>query len=330
LVVSDILGTFPALVRRDMEDFPLVVWSANGATVLAGGTRSGASWAVDMSGNRRALNTSLQGMDVAAWSLDGNLAVLTDNPTTRLVSVNVGSGSLASTRYVGVAPRPGRAVVRLSVPYIHQVKDLADSGNGNWACGPTSTAMALAYFGKLVPWRDQIVGDRVAAPVTNTAGLPARTPTPSKPVTGADFAPYVTSKYTAYGHTYSAVARDPSGNMLAGLYGTITPNGLASWQAISAVLSWHGLSSQYVSVSWDGIVAALRRGHPVLLGNMLTPEGHILLVIGYTADGNLIVHDPYGNRFSPGYGANDGNGITYAWKKIAPRHALEVIGTAPK
>src|SRR5207253_10871108 len=181
----------------------------------------------------------------------------------------------------------GRAVVRLSVPYIHQVKDLADSGNGNWACGPTSTAMALAYFGKLVPWRDQVDAARLAAPVTNTASLPAHTPaitpspTPLKPVTGADFAPYITTKYTAFGHTYSAVARDPSGNMLAGLYGTITPSGLANWQAISDVLSWHGLSSQYVSVSWDGIVAALRRGHPVLLGNMLTPEGHILLVVGY-------------------------------------------------
>ena len=139
----------------------------------------------------------------------------------------------------------------------------------------------------------------------------------------------MTNKYTAYGHTYDSVARDPRGNLLAGLYGTICPTGLASWQEMVAVLDWHGLGSQYVPVTWDGIVGALKRGHPVLLGNMLTSEGHIILVIGYTADGNLIVNDPYGDRFSPGYGSNNGNGLTYQWKKITPRHALEVIGTPP-
>ena len=81
--------------------------------------------------------------------------------------------------------------------------------------------------------------------------------------------------------------------------------------------------------TWDGIVSALKRGHPVLLGNLLTSEGHIILVIGYTPDGNLIVNDPYGDKFAPGYGSNNGNGIIYPWKRITARHALEVIGTYP-
>jgi hypothetical protein len=98
---------------------------------------------------------------------------------------------------------------------------------------------------------------------------------------------------------------------------------------MTQVLSWHGLTSQRVAVTWDGIVAALKRGHPVLLGNRLTSEGHILVVIGYTDDGNLVVNDPYGNKFAAGYGSNDGNGILYPWKRVTPRNALEVIGVYP-
>jgi hypothetical protein len=67
----------------------------------------------------------------------------------------------------------------------------------------------------------------------------------------------------------------------------------------------------------------------VLVGNMLTSDGHILLAIGYTADGNLIVHDPYGDRFAPGYGSNNGNGLAYPWKRLTARRALEVVGSLP-
>jgi hypothetical protein len=81
--------------------------------------------------------------------------------------------------------------------------------------------------------------------------------------------------------------------------------------------------------TWDNIVAALKRGHPVILGNELTSAGHIILVIGYTPDGNLLVNDPYGNRFAPGYGGNDGKGILYPWKRVTPRRALEVVGVYP-
>ena len=224
------------------------------------------------------------------------------------------------------------AAVLLKVPYVHQVKDTAGSGDGNWACGPTSVVMALAYFGKIGAWsaqpQQQAVGNRVAAD-PNASPTPTAVPVPPYALTGADLGPYVTDKYTAFGHTYSATARDPKGNLLAGLYGTICPTGSASWQEMTAVLQWHGLGSQFVPATWDGIVGALKRGHPVLLGNMLTSEGHIVLVIGYTNDGNLIVHDPYGNRFAPGYGTNDGKAVVYPWKLMTPRHAIEVVGTAP-
>lgn len=343
IVVAGASGEAPILLRRDAEAFPTLAWKPDGSALIMGGTRTGAAWAVDMAGNRRALSAPLQNMDPVTWSLDGSLVLLSDTPSTRLLSVNLNSGSVAATRYVGVTPKAAAAAVKLPVPYIHQVRDLADNGNGNWACGPTSIAMALAYYKRLEPWASQVAGDRVSAPASTfqptipppisqdsvtpmPTATPTRTPTPHA-ITGADFAPYVTNKYTAFGHTYSAVARDPSGNYLAGLYGTIAPSGLADWQEMQAVLSWHNLSSQWVSDTWDGIVGALKRGHPVLLGNQLTSEGHIILVIGYTNDGNLIVNDPYGNRFTPGYGGNDGNGILYPWKMVTPRRALEVIGS---
>jgi hypothetical protein len=332
LAVADLGGTAPALLRRDLEAFPYLAWKPDGNGVIVGGTRTSSTWAVAMDGNRHALNTSLRDVRIVTWAADTGGFILGDVPTTRLVSVNYGSGKVAATRYVGVKPKAGAAVIRLGVPYIHQVKDTSENANGTWACGPTSVVMSLAYYNKLEPWTVHIAGDRVAdpaSPVTATATVITITvtPTPRKPVTGADFAPYITNQYSAYGHTYDATARDPSGNMLAGLYGTICPTGLASWQQMSAVLQWHGLSSRYVGLSWDGVVGALKRGHPVLLGTDLTADGHIILVIGYTADGNLIVNDPYGNKFSPGYGGNNGAGVLYPWKLVTPRHALEIIGS---
>ena len=333
LVVSDLMGTWPTLVRHDAQAYPVVAWKPDGSGLIAGGTRTGTSWAIDMAGNHHALNASLYNMDPITWSADNSQVVVADMPNTRLLSLAYASGDVAATRYVGATPKAGAAVLKLAVPYIHQVRDTADNGNGNWACGPTSVAMALAYFGRIEPWTTQTAVDRMAGPDPKSApptapASPTDTPTPHA-VTAADFAPYITNKYTAFGHTYDSVSRDPSGNLLAGLYGTIAPSGYASWPAMQSVLGWHGLSSQWVSDSWDGIVGALKRGHPVLLGNMLTSEGHIILVVGYTADGNLIVNDPYGNRLAPGYGGNDGYGILYPWKIVTPRRALEVIGTVP-
>jgi hypothetical protein len=77
------------------------------------------------------------------------------------------------------------------------------------------------------------------------------------------------------------------------------------------------------------VVAALKRSHPVLIGNGLTEEGHILVAVGYTNNGELIVNDPYGNRFAAGYGANNGDGLFYLYSCMRVKNALEVIGTYP-
>jgi hypothetical protein len=140
----------------------------------------------------------------------------------------------------------------------------------------------------------------------------------------SDYAPYVISEYTHSGHTYSAKANDPRGKAIAGLYGTICPTGLASWYMMTNVLSWHGLGTKYIPVNLESVKAALRRGHPVILGTDLTPEGHIIAAVGYTANGFLVINDPYGNRLAAGYGHNDGNGVLYPWDRTTAWTALEV------
>lgn len=323
IAVADPASAVPYLVRRDAEAFPSITWAGDGKALLMGGSRSGAAWAVDLEGNRRALGTSLgtpqKRVSALSWSEDGAVAVLSDSPTASLLTLDFRGGKVLASRAMGFS-QVGAAQVNLPVPYVHQVNDIAANGDGNWACGPTSVVMALAYYGKLEPW--QVVMQE------RTGAAPAAPPS-NKPPAGIDFAPYVTNVYTNNGRVYSATAPDPRGRMLAGLYGTISPTGLASWSAMRSVLEWHGLSSTQIAATWDGVVGALKRGHPVLLGNMLTAEGHIVLVVGYTQDGNLIVNDPYGNRFLPGYGANNGERVVYPWKRMTARTAVEIIGTWP-
>ncbi|MEO5952662.1 MAG: C39 family peptidase [Chloroflexia bacterium] len=208
--------------------------------------------------------------------------------------------------------KPGKVVLQLNVPFIHQVNDISGA-DGNWACGPTSVAMALAYYGKIAPW-----------PGTSSASAQS-----SSTPTGSPYGAYVTDVFTTSAHAYRSTASDPLGHPVAGLYGAICPTGLADWGLIARVLEWNGLTTQHVALTFEGVKAALKRGHPVLIGNSLTSAGHVLLAIGYTANNQLIVNDPYGNRFAPGYGSSDGQSLFYAWNCMRATNAVEVIGIYP-
>ncbi len=259
-----------------------------------------------------------------------------DSPTTTPTPSGTGTATPSPTPTSSWQPpgpecsvKPGKTVLKLDVPYVHQVNDV-NNADGNWACGPASVLMVLAYFGKLEPWPQYVAehGTPVKPATTPAATRPpsSRPTSTTDEVMKVDYAPYLTNVYTNGGHTYSATAPDPRGNMLAGLYGTISPSGLADWGRMKQVLEWSGLTTAYVAPTWNGVVAALKRGHPVLLGNDLTAAGHIMVAIGYTSNNQLIVNDPYGNRFISGYGVNDGQGVYYAWNCSRVRNALEVIG----
>ena len=228
--------------------------------------------------------------------------------------------------------KPGKTVLKLDVPYIHQVLDVTGA-DGNWACGPVSVAMVLAYYGKLEPWSDyladQAASATAATPLTASPTAARLRPEMELSEVALNFAPYVTSVYTADGHLFNTLAPGPNGERIAGLYGTICPTGLADWSRMRSVFAWNDLKVQQTTASWEGVVAALKRGHPVLIGNDLTAVGHVLVAVGYTDKQQLIVNDPYGNRMAPGYGSTNGNEVIYPWACTRARVALEVTGTYP-
>ena len=126
------------------------------------------------------------------------------------------------------------------------------------------------------------------------------------------------SPFTYNGHAFTASSADPAGHRFQGLYGTIVgSDSLAHWEQMIAVLNLYNINTAYIPVSWAAITAQLDKGYPVMLGTTLTASGHILVARGYTANGYLLVNDPYGNRFGAnGYGGADGGDVAYAWKKI--------------
>src|SRR6185295_3500983 len=97
-------------------------------------------------------------------------------------------------------------------PYINQVWDTANSVNGNWACGPTSVAMVLSYYGRLDPWPLEAKSVK-AYGKANSASPPAHP--------GRDYAQYITAPFTYKGRDFTRATKDPAGHKVAGLYGSI-------------------------------------------------------------------------------------------------------------
>ena len=214
------------------------------------------SWLVGTDGKRVAPGVSVASLYPATSALDGMSLVMTDNPTTRLVMLDAATGKVVATRYVGISPEAGAEEMHLQVPYIQQVNDASSGADGNWACGPTSVAMVLAYYGEIAPWN--------VYQQERLAGYPPSTATPG-PCEGAAFAPYITNEYSSNGHIYDATGADPKGNRLAGLYGTICPTGLASRPMMEQVLAWIYRAAMCLLYGMGIVVGAVQRGDPVLL-----------------------------------------------------------------
>jgi uncharacterized protein YvpB len=74
------------------------------------------------------------------------------------------------------------------------------------------------------------------------------------------------------------------------------------------VVEAYGARDQFSSTyKLADIKAALENGQPAILHGYFTSAGHIIVAVGYDADG-LIVHDPYGEWHSWGYDLNDPEG----------------------
>ncbi|MDQ2805507.1 MAG: C39 family peptidase [Chloroflexota bacterium] len=365
VIVADGLGGFHTL--HDLgEAYTVLAWNPAGTHLLLSGGKSGAAWYADATtGQRWRLPASVNGLAPIAWSDDSRYALLAaaDGVATRLVTLDTSTGNLVRSRAVGSAPAADKQPVRdLPLPYVNQIWDTGVAFNGNWACGPTTVAMVLAYYGRLAPWpfsdgqarvsaQDRLIAHSVptatvtatptrkpstpAATATRKGAKAAPSPTPSPtpnpaaliPQDGKFYGQYVTTPFTYKGRTFSSGGADPAGHRTQGLYGTIVGDlSLARWEVMIDVLNLYDVQTSYIDPSWASITAQLDKGYPVVLGTTLTTSGHILVARGYTANGYLLVNDPYGNH-NTGYGEDNGGNVAYAWKDIPLHLAMVVRGT---
>jgi hypothetical protein len=218
------------------------------------------------------------------------------------ISASFGIGWAASNWLV----KPGTGEKNFNVTMIHQRFDVGDSFNGNWACGPTSATMAIAYFGKL-----------------------AKKPIYSSKPHGHynDYGWYISNKYTSpTGFVFDRAQNDPSGRPAQGAYGHCTENGLAWAWRIQSFCENHGLKTKFYSQATMGIIQqALNSNQLVILSTNIVGLGHIFLVKGYKGSTTIYANDPYGDATKPGYGtAMNGANVVYNFEWVRPKWMVTV------
>jgi len=181
------------------------------------------------------------------------------------------------------------------VPYLHQVYDVPEWFRGSWACGATSAAMALAYYGCFWQWPCWCM-----YPYSHYS----------------DYGPFICETYTYNGFTFDVVETDPDDEYATGGYGYITQNNWEDTKThMAEYISYHGPSS-YVdwSPTFAKACAETDNSYPYVLLNSLTSSGHYITGIGYYTDQyTLIFNDPYGDKNTAGYPSYDGVQVSYDW-----------------
>ena len=234
-------------------------------------------------------------------------------------------------------PSPPVAEVNLEVPFIHQLWDTPNWFNGRWACGPTSTAMVLAFYGLLEPVRVQ-----VAKPYPHTS----------------EYGWYVCNDFTHEGRRFNSRANLPKKGEAEGLYGTALAyvREAGGWVAVAGneskdasrgilpilltFLEPLGKTATVRTIdassrrSEEMIKASLDKGNPVIISTRptLNPSisGHIIVIRGYYYDAKLdlygwIVNDPYGFK-SAGDIDLDGSNVVYLWSEMRPKYFYLISG----
>ena len=241
--------------------------------------------------------------DVLSFVLDGTLEER---------ALDLRSGVVRRLRWVpDPVPLPREALTSsLKMPYIHQVYDTPNSFNGHWACGPTSTVMAIQHFGRLKPW-----------PITVSV--------PSSHQ--SDYGAYVAKKYTAFGTTFDRKQNDAGGKPAQGAYGWCTDGGAAWAWRMQDYAKKHDLKSDFSgSVSYSAVKSAIAAGKVVVLSTQLTSAGHLITVKGTTSGTKLVVNDPYGNRNLPSYPNTKGEDACYTWTQVKAKWLITVYGQPSK
>ena len=195
-------------------------------------------------------------------------------------------------------------VKNLQVPYIHQCWDTTSTFDGRYACGATSAVMILAYWGVISPW--PITCDQ---PYSHTS----------------NYGQYVSAQYTSstgevFGDASGEITLDPTGNPAKGAYGYIHySDKKAKLDRMVSFFNKNGLqASGLMGPSEPDVRAQIDAGYPVPVSTKLTPEGHWVVIKGYTSDGSYIVNDPYGSLpYGTGICGNyNGADVWYKWDQM--------------
>ena len=290
--------------------------------------QSGGLWVADIGGadHTEVITGGLSASAKVVWATASNAVAAASLEEYGVQVFDLGGtvlGSLSAVPSDELQAEPLGAHVQkqLDAPYIHQLWDTPNWFAGYCACGPTSVAMTLAFYEKLSAHPIQV---SVPYPHTSNYGF------------------YVPEKHGAYQTRW---AWDCGSGLQAynksyGLYGfTMVSSGYraAAYSRIRNAIHNHGLgTSQDWSPTFNEVKAAIDRGHLVIMGGTrLTSAGHIVVVKGYTNDGRVVVHDPFGNFRKGSYGQYNGADSWYYWNdffrygRSSTFNSIEVNGTPP-
>ncbi len=187
------------------------------------------------------------------------------------------------------------------VPYIHQVYDAPTGRNGDAACAPTTSMMALAYYNRLPQW-----------PV-EALNFPDTVPPNHK----SFYSGYILDRYrynNFYLDAYSTSKNAYGGYAYIWVYPYTSPGpggGMYNFQELHKMES-----TDYVwlaNCTFEKTTTEINNQYPHPICSWITASGHLTLAVGYFPDMHIVIfNDPYGNK-NFGYPNYNGKDSYYDW-----------------
>ena len=193
-----------------------------------------------------------------------------NNKNNQSISSNTVGSNIPNTES-GKLPS-GIVYKSLNVPYTNQwinkdgtyaPRNIVDGWEMGWmTCGATASVMVAGYYGKLQYSDDKSLKEYVYK--DKGQNLP---------------------NYCGYN------------GVLGGAFG-VTAKGYCNQSSSGGIIEYFvriGLKAKYLSYSFERIRTSIDQGKPIIL-SIYAPLGHILVIKGYTENGQVIVNDSFGDQ----------------------------------